>query len=88
VAVCLILIYLFQPFMNSEMIVVCGGGGFAGGHLLADLLRRSNRTIRSADSKPSDGWCQNFPEVENLPFDLRERTMRGRDNSVLLPASA
>jgi hypothetical protein len=88
VALCLVLIYLFQPFMNSELIVVCGGGGFIGGHLLADVLRRGHRTIRSVDFKPSDGSCRIFPEVENLRFDLREGTMRGRDYSVQLPANA
>ena len=58
--------------MNSEMIVVCGGGGFIGGHLVADLLRQGHRSIRSVDVKPLDDWYQLFPEVENLRLDLRE----------------
>jgi hypothetical protein len=87
VAVCLVLIYLFQPFMNSEMIVVCGGG-FMGGHLPADLLRRGYRTIRLVDFRLFDDWFQIFPEGENVQFDLRERTAYGRDKSLPLLASA
>ncbi len=57
--------------MSSEKIVVCGGGGFIGGHLVADLLRQGHRNIRSVDIKPKDEWYQLFPEVENLQLDLQ-----------------
>ena len=57
--------------MSSEKIVVCGGGGFIGGHLVADLLRQGHRNIRSVDIKPLDEWYQLFPEVENLQLDLQ-----------------
>jgi GDP-D-mannose 3',5'-epimerase len=59
--------------MNSEKIVVCGGGGFIGGHLVADLLREGHTNIRSVDIKPFDEWYQLFPNVENLQLNLQEK---------------
>ena len=58
--------------MSSELIVVCGGGGFIGGHLVADLLRQGHRAVRSVDVKPFDDWYQMFPAAENLQLDLRD----------------
>src|SRR6188474_2593975 len=58
--------------MSSEKIVVCGGGGFIGGHLVADLLRQGHRSVRSVDVKPFDDWYQLFQDAENLRLDLRD----------------
>src|SRR5713226_3102846 len=58
--------------MASQKIVVCGGGGFIGGHLVADLLRQGHK-VRALDVKPLDEWFQMFPEVENLQLDLRDK---------------
>jgi nucleoside-diphosphate-sugar epimerase len=58
--------------MKSEKIVVCGGGGFIGGHLVADLLRQGKK-VRSVDVKPFSEWFQMFPGAENLQLDLREK---------------
>ncbi len=68
--------------MSSEKIVVCGGGGFIGGHLVGDLLRQGYREVRSVDVKPLGDWYQTFPGVENLQLDLRnlaacERALEG-----------
>jgi len=57
--------------MKSETIVVCGGGGFIGGHLVADLRRQGYRSIRAVDIKPFDEWYQFFPEADNLQLDLQ-----------------
>src|SRR5947207_3449961 len=58
--------------MASEKIVVCGGGGFIGGHLVADLLRQGKK-VRAVDVKPFEEWFQMFPEAENLQLDLQEK---------------
>jgi GDP-D-mannose 3',5'-epimerase len=57
----------------KKKIVVCGGGGFIGGHLVADLLKQGHHDIRSVDIKPFDEWYQRFPEVENLQLDLQDK---------------
>src|SRR5438128_3029577 len=59
--------------MKSKKIVVCGGGGFIGGHLIADLLKQGQRDIRSVDVKPFDEWYQQFPNVENVQLDLQDK---------------
>jgi nucleoside-diphosphate-sugar epimerase len=57
----------------DDRIVVCGAGGFIGGHLLADLIRQGYRRLRGVDIKPPERWYQRFPDVENLTLDLRNR---------------
>src|SRR5271168_5013364 len=59
--------------MKSQKIVVCGGGGFIGGHLVADLLRQGHEDVRSVDVKPFKEWYQKLPGVENVRLDLREK---------------
>src|SRR5881296_371462 len=59
--------------MKTKKIVVGGGGGFIGGHLIADLLKQGHRDIRAVDLKPFDEWYQHFPEVENLQLDLQDK---------------
>ena len=57
--------------MGNELVVVCGAGGFIGGHLVKALVRE--RPVRAVDIKPLDEWFQVFPEAENLVLDLRLR---------------
>jgi GDP-D-mannose 3',5'-epimerase len=52
--------------------VVCGAGGFIGGHLVKGLLKRGIRVIRAVDIKPLSSWFQLSDGVENLSLDLRE----------------
>jgi GDP-D-mannose 3', 5'-epimerase len=58
---------------QSKKIVVCGAGGFIGGHLIADLLKQGYTNVRAVDLKPISEWYQCFPQVENLQLDLQER---------------
>ncbi len=52
--------------------VICGGGGFIGGHLIADLRRQGHKDIRSIDIKSLAEWYQVFPDVENVRLNLQE----------------
>src|SRR5881296_1621119 len=55
--------------MASKPVVICGAGGFIGGHLVKALI--GQRPIRAIDIKPLGQWYQVFPEAENLVLDLR-----------------
>lgn len=57
--------------MSGKLMVVTGGGGFIGGHLVAQLLKQGHR-VRSVDAKPLDQWQQRFPEAENVVADLKD----------------
>jgi GDP-D-mannose 3', 5'-epimerase len=53
--------------------VVCGAGGFIGGHLVKGLQSRGVRVIRAVDIKPVTKWFQVVAGVENLSIDLRDK---------------
>ena len=53
--------------------LVCGAGGFIGGHLVADLLRQG-KTVRAVDVKPLDEWFQIFEGAESMQLDLRDKS--------------
>ena len=57
--------------MSSDLIVVGGGGGFIGGHLVADLLEEGF-DVRSVDVKPQSDWYQVHDGAENMVLDLRD----------------
>jgi nucleoside-diphosphate-sugar epimerase len=61
--------------MNDQHcdIVVCGAGGFIGGHLVAELRHLNAGALRAVDLKPADEWYQRFDDVENLSLDLQDR---------------
>jgi nucleoside-diphosphate-sugar epimerase len=56
--------------MTEEMVVVAGGGGFIGGHLVQRLLAEGYR-VRAVDHHPLEDWHQLFSDAENLVLDLR-----------------
>src|SRR5476649_449943 len=58
---------------TQKKIVVCGAGGFIGGHLVADLLRQGESNLRAVDVKPLGDWFQKFDDVENLVLDLQQK---------------
>lgn len=59
--------------MQTFRTVVCGGGGFIGAHLVAELRRQGGNSIRAVDIKPMSEWYQCFPGVDNVVLDLREK---------------
>jgi GDP-D-mannose 3', 5'-epimerase len=50
-------------------VLVTGGGGFIGGHLVAELLRQG-REVRSVDCKPLAEWHQVFDGADNRVLDV------------------
>lgn len=59
--------------MKSEKVVVCGAGGFIGGHLVRHLREQGYSDVRAVDVKRLDDWYQVLPDVETLQLDLRSR---------------
>jgi GDP-D-mannose 3',5'-epimerase len=57
--------------LKDQKVVVCGGGGFIGGHLVGELFKQGYTDIRSVDIKPFDEWYQRFPQAENVQLDLQ-----------------
>ena len=53
----------------SDLVVVAGGGGFIGGYLAADFLKKGFR-VRVVDVKPQSEWYQVHAEAENVTADL------------------
>lgn len=58
--------------MKTKKIIICGAGGFIGGHLVKDLLTKGFNNIRVVDIKPFNEWFQIFNDVENQKLDLRD----------------
>jgi GDP-D-mannose 3',5'-epimerase len=56
--------------LKDQKIVVGGGGGFIGGHLVGELLKQGYTNVRSVDIKPFDEWYQRFDKAENMQLDL------------------
>ena len=59
--------------IQNPKTVVCGAGGFIGGHLIKGLLQQGGQMIRAVDKKPLEEWYQVTDGVENLSLDLMER---------------
>ena len=53
-----------------KKIVVAGAGGFIGGHLVKELVKKGHK-VRAVAIKPLNEWYQVSTDVENLVFDLR-----------------
>ena len=58
---------------KNGLVLVTGGGGFIGGHLVADLRANGFERVRSVDIKPLHEWYQRFSDVENVQADMTLR---------------
>lgn len=73
------------PFaLPNKRILVCGAGGFIGGHMTGSLLEKGAASVRAVDLKPVSEWHQRFRDTENLTLDLQDRhaceqAVRGTD---------
>ncbi len=58
--------------LNSDQtVLICGAGGFIGGHVIAALRRQGFLRLRAVDIKPVKSWYQFWPDVESISVDLR-----------------
>jgi GDP-D-mannose 3',5'-epimerase len=72
-------------------MLVAGGGGFIGGHLVENLLRQGHE-VTSVDIKPTEQWCQLHGSARNIGkcdlSDLAEclYVTEGQDEVFMLAA--
>lgn len=59
--------------LKGETAVVCGAGGFIGGHLVKSLIASGVNVVRAVDVKPLADWYQVTEGVENLSLDLKDK---------------
>ncbi|MCU1223894.1 MAG: NAD-dependent epimerase/dehydratase [Edaphobacter sp.] len=59
--------------LQGQKAVVCGAGGFIGGHLVQSLIANGVEVIRAVDIKPLDEWYQITKGVESLSLDLKDK---------------
>jgi nucleoside-diphosphate-sugar epimerase len=59
--------------LTSERVVVCGAGGFIGGHLVKSLQSQGVDVIRAIDLKPVEEWYQSSKGIDNVSADLKDK---------------
>ena len=59
-------------YLDGKRVLVAGGGGFIGGHLISELRQQKVSHVRSVDRKPVQGWYQQHDDVENVVADLSD----------------
>jgi nucleoside-diphosphate-sugar epimerase len=77
--------------IRGEHLLVCGAGGFIGGHLVNKLFAEGAASVRAVDIKPFDEWFQKNPAAHNMVLDLQLRdscwkAVRGMDGVFQLAA--
>jgi nucleoside-diphosphate-sugar epimerase len=60
--------------MKNERVLVCGAGGFIGGHLVKSLAANGANVVRAVDIKPLDEWHQVMNGVDNVVLDLKDKS--------------
>ena len=68
--------------LKNAKVVVCGAGGFIGGHLVKSLLDNGAKVIRAVDVKPMSEWYQSSPGVDNQVLDLKDKDSRSEERRV------
>ena len=52
----------------KKTVLICGAGGFIGGHLAADLIKEGKYNLVCADIKPEEYWFQHFDQDLNVIY--------------------
>lgn len=59
--------------LKGQKAVVCGAGGFIGGHLVSYLRGQGIDVVKAVDIKPLDEWYQITDGVQSLSLDLKDK---------------
>ena len=59
-------------FKVKTKILVCGAGGFIGGHLVSKFLNDKNKELICVDIKPKEYWFQISDDNQNFSLDLKD----------------
>jgi nucleoside-diphosphate-sugar epimerase len=79
-----------MPIRGSH-VLVCGAGGFIGGHVVNKLFAEGAASVRAVDVKPFAEWHQKNPAADNRQLDLQLReacleAVEGTDSVLQLAA--
>ena len=81
---------------RNQPIIVCGGGGFIGGHLVGEMLKLGHKNVVSVDRKPASEWYQVHkaatniagPKGDLMSMDNCRRVMKGRKGAKVFQLAA
>jgi len=59
--------------IRGAHVLVCGAGGFIGGHLVNTLLAEGAASVRAVDIKPFEQWYQKNRSADSRVLDLQLR---------------
>jgi GDP-D-mannose 3', 5'-epimerase len=57
--------------IRGARVLVCGAGGFIGGHFVNKLFANGAASVRAVDVKPLDQWYQANSSADNRVLDLK-----------------
>ena len=63
--------------IRGQKVLVCGAGGFIGGHLVNTLFAEGAASVRAVDVKPLDEWYKVNGAAESRVLDLQLREACG-----------